>query len=126
MMDDARKLVLRDHARKCLFLPDTEAIDELLDEVNALQARVAELEEWKRDVEDATNASMDERCDMSERHCTCVPLLRTRVRELEGALRPFADQMRGQPPGMMQYLVAPISAFENAARVLGDSKEDKP
>lgn len=41
---------------------------------------------WKADVENSIKAAMDEKCDAYERHCTCVPLLRTEVAELKAQL----------------------------------------
>ena len=58
-----------------------------LDETKALQERVRELEDYKADIENATKTATDEECTANEKHCTCVPLLRNRVRELEGLLR---------------------------------------
>ena len=62
------------------FRPQVER--KLLD----LRARLAEAEDWRADVENAMAGAMDERCDLSERHCTCVPLLRAKVAEAEAAL----------------------------------------
>ena len=46
------------------------------DEIKRLQA-------WKADVEDSMKIAAGETCDMSERHCTCVPLLRVEIKRLQ-------------------------------------------
>jgi len=51
-----------------------------------LREENAELREWKADVEDAFHVTMDERCTEDEQHCTCVPHLRRRIKELEAQL----------------------------------------
>lgn len=47
--------------------------------VKELRQRVAELERYKEDVEDAAKAARNESCDMSQKHCSCVPLLRQQL-----------------------------------------------
>lgn len=56
-----------------------------------LERELAQANEWLKDVRDSWKAAMDERCDANEQHCTCVPALRLRVRELE---RELADAKR--------------------------------
>lgn len=48
-----------------------------------LKARVEELEAYKADIENACKMAMDEKCSLDQKHCTCVPLLRLKVRELD-------------------------------------------
>ena len=53
--------------------------------VNLLRKVCDDRDHWQdqmRDVANATEAAMDERCDALERHCTCVPLLRAEVLRL--------------------------------------------
>ena len=65
-------------------------------------ARADAAEERVRDYEDAQRAAMDEACTADEKHCTCVPLLRERVRVLEALLR-----------GKVRFaLVAPIDDWK--------------
>ena len=67
------------HIAKVLtdFCPlSRERFVEAADELEALQ-------KYKRDIENATKGAMDETCG-AEKHCTCVPLLRERIKELEG------------------------------------------
>ena len=62
--------------------------------------QLAELRAYRADIENSTRAAMDERCDASEDHCTCVSLLRARIAALElrderqhqSLLDPMADQ----------------------------------
>lgn len=62
-------------------------------QVTKLAARVAELEasnvekdERLSDFIESYQKVIGEECSPDERHCTCVPSLRTRIAELEGAL----------------------------------------
>lgn len=48
-----------------------------------LLRRYDELENYKEDIEDACKMAMDEVCTADEKHCTCVPLLRLKISELE-------------------------------------------
>ena len=64
--------------RDDLFVPLERAND-----IETLLCQVIEsLRAYKEDVENATFGAMDERCDCDERHCTCVPLLRAKVKRL--------------------------------------------
>ena len=47
---------------------------ELCDEVERLQAELADRDAWHR-------AVMDEQCGQDEKHCACVPLLRREIAE---------------------------------------------
>lgn len=40
-------------------------------------------EDYKADIENACKMAMDEKCTLDQKHCTCVPLLRMKVKELE-------------------------------------------
>ncbi|MEN6423330.1 MAG: hypothetical protein ABFD76_15430 [Smithella sp.] len=44
--------------------------------------KIKALEDYKTDIEESTKLSMTEMCG-DERHCTCVPLLKAKVKELE-------------------------------------------
>jgi len=51
---------------------------------NRLEKRekeLAELREWKADVEDSHKRVMSEQCPTDEQHCTCVPILRAELAE---------------------------------------------
>ncbi|MHC4264348.1 MAG: hypothetical protein ACYSUK_00225 [Planctomycetota bacterium] len=62
------------------------AIAHLQAEIERLQADNEHLRTKLDDIKNATKASMDETCDLSERHCTCVPLLRREIKHLRVAL----------------------------------------
>ncbi len=55
-----------------------------------LLERIAELEEWKADVENSYRITMDEKCTADEKHCTCVPILKQRIAKLE-SWRPASE-----------------------------------
>lgn len=50
-----------------------------------------QLESELDDLRNAMAGAMDETCGASEKHCTCVPLLRARIKELESKLPVTAD-----------------------------------
>lgn len=58
---------------------------------DCLYETAKELRAWKQQVEDAIKAAMDETCDANERHCTCVPLLRSEVRRLREQPNKLSD-----------------------------------
>jgi predicted RNase H-like nuclease (RuvC/YqgF family) len=58
-------------------------IERLNNDNERLQTEVA-------DIKNATKAALDERCDLYERHCTCVPLLRRKVDLLRAAIDNWA------------------------------------
>ena len=67
---------------------------QVFDEMAALEPEIASvtkerdaLKDRLDDIHDAAMAAMDERCDMSERHCSCVPLLRAECKRLREALQ---------------------------------------
>ena len=51
-----------------------------------LEAEVRELRAYKAGIEATFRRVMDEKCPADEVHCTCVPILRNRIRELETCL----------------------------------------
>jgi uncharacterized coiled-coil protein SlyX len=59
---------------------DCKATHKCLNETMMLNT---ELEEYKSDIEETTKIVMSEKCADDEVHCTCVPVLRQKVRELE-------------------------------------------
>jgi len=44
------------------------------------------LKDWKEDVLDQMKTTMDEECGKDEKHCTCVPLLRHQVKEMQSSV----------------------------------------
>ncbi len=70
---------------------------------------IEELNAWKEDMEDSTRAAMSERCDASERHCTCVPLLRAEVKRLQAVTVPL-DALR-EPEGATVTIICDNPEF---------------
>jgi chromosome segregation ATPase len=71
-------------------------------EIDCLRAQLA-------DIDNATKAAMDERCDAYDKHCSCVPLLRAEVKRLTNLLDRFRAEVRMYcRPGMVQYDVFPV------------------
>ena len=62
-------------------------------EIMHLRGLVEELEAYKADIENSTKMALDESCTADEKHCTCVPLLRKRVAELEAVVERIRDQV---------------------------------
>ena len=56
------------------------------------QSELESLRTYKEDMENAIKGAMDEKCDLYEMHCTCVPVLRARIRQLELELNRQANQ----------------------------------
>ena len=48
-----------------------------------LRSELEQLRNYKAQMDEAMKFIMDEQCSASEKHCTCVPVLRQRVKELE-------------------------------------------
>lgn len=61
----------------------------LREQRSALEMERDELKERLADWENDVKAAMDERCDLYEKHCTCVPALRREVKRLQEALGKF-------------------------------------
>lgn len=61
--------------------------------VRALCDRADNLEASLDDIRNAMRGAMDETCGLNEKHCTCVPMLRARIAELEAKLPTTADGM---------------------------------
>ena len=72
-------------------------------------------------------AAMDERCDATERHCTCVPLLREKVRGLEGDL----ERLRAEEKAVLAALCGrgndPQSASVNEmlAKIISEQVDEQ-
>ena len=66
---------------------------ECRERIAELEGEVARMQGQLDQIADATTAAMDERCDASERHCTCVPLLRVKVEGLRTQLRTLANEV---------------------------------
>jgi len=61
-----------------------QTIRKLMADIKQAGARVKELEDYYARV-------INEPCPMDQKHCTCVPALRMRIDELEGAIRKHKD-----------------------------------
>lgn len=59
--------------------------------LDRIKAENEQLKEELADIEDATKGAMDEKCDLDERHCTCVPLLRAEVKQLRAIVEPLEE-----------------------------------
>jgi hypothetical protein len=60
--------------------------------VPELEYELQELRAFKEQINGIATAIMSESCDASERHCTCVPVLRNRVSELEREIERRKDE----------------------------------
>lgn len=75
-------------------------------QIATLTARVEELEDFKADMENSFKMIMDESCSGDQVHCTCVPVLREKVKELEQANDKLArvdDRLRQDGDGSWAY-----------------------
>ena len=77
LQDAILRLKLLSHSGNSV---DTEAIARILMELDCYR--------------DATIAAMDESCDANEKHCTCVPILRQKVKELEDQLSQQSEEIQ--------------------------------
>ena len=60
-------------------------LEALQRDLAARDATIAEMRERVKDYEDDYAAVVDEPCAPDEKHCTCVPILRRRIKELTAA-----------------------------------------
>lgn len=65
------------------FLVAVDKAIALQKENQELRSRIAELEAAVESENETFRRIMDEKCPTDERHCTCVPLLRSRIVEME-------------------------------------------
>lgn len=63
-------------------------------EVAAVEAENERLRAFQSDIENATRGACDERCDCNERHCSCVPLLRSALQRARELLRESVQECR--------------------------------
>lgn len=75
--DDLHLIQLQE---RCLQAADR--IESDAETIAALRSELADLRQWKADVEAAHRQVMDERCPSDEQHCTCVPILRREIADL--------------------------------------------
>ena len=70
----------------------TKTIQSAIDEETIhLKQRITELKEEIDDANETYRMVIEEKCPTDEVHCTCVPHLRRRIKELETVLEPFAE-----------------------------------
>lgn len=77
-----------------------------------LEARVRELEAWKRDTEESWRITLEDRGAHDEMHCSCVPVLRERVRELEEWQRQMVEKASAKSLNGYRELAAKCAALE--------------
>jgi len=72
---------------------ETKALGtELYNRLEKREKELAELREWKADVEDSHKRVMSEQCPTDEQHCTCVPILRAELAEVKEALASWQNE----------------------------------
>lgn len=69
---------LEERLKGWLDIPDEQYIKNI-----SLNLRVKKLEAYKDDMDNAYKMTMDEKCTLNEMHCTCVPHLKMKIKELE-------------------------------------------
>jgi len=79
-------------------------IDEWFQRSKKNAALVDELEDRIKQYDDNYKATMDEKCSGDQLHCTCVPVLKVRIAELEERLR---DQTK-QTQRAAEYYIADV------------------
>lgn len=76
-----------------------------------LTAERDDLKDWKEDVLDQMRTTMDEECGKDEKHCTCVPLLRHQVKEMQSSVNlatGMCDEViaeRDEAVGLLKWVV---------------------
>lgn len=67
---------------------------QLIEENQKLQREILELQEYKQEIEDSFKTIMDERGPNDEVHCTCVPFLKIKIRELENEIEGWKNKWK--------------------------------
>ncbi len=62
--------------------------------MNGGRKRIKELEEELKDIKESYDIVINEKTCDDEKHCTCVPFLRTRIKELEDKVKMYENQIR--------------------------------
>ncbi len=78
--------------------PVGEAWNVVLSEIEQLCKKVDQLSDELKSINEAADICMDEACTADEVHCTCVPLLRTRVQQLQQVLYAARQFVALTPP----------------------------
>jgi len=76
------ELLKKTRARHCSCGEMREIENELLTRFASPEEKIKDLSAYKEDIENATKGAMDETC-VTEKHCSCVPLLRAKIKGLE-------------------------------------------
>lgn len=95
-----------------------------------LELRIKELEEYKADIEEETRMVMSEKCADDEVHCTCVPVLRQKIAELEKEVNNWKEFAAHESRNKDYY----IALLDKIAETFGErsyisddgSKQDTP
>ena len=58
--------------------------------VREIETLKAQLNDWESGVKSA----LDEKCNLEEKHCTCVPALRMEIKKLEKEIKQMAPKLR--------------------------------
>lgn len=92
LLQEEDVVLYADHEAEIAFLTKyySDKHTDYLTECKALHERIKELEAYIADMDNAYEMTMDERCTVDEKHCTCVPFLKQRIKELEVVLRKIA------------------------------------
>ncbi len=80
--------------------------------------RIKELEAKVKDYEDSYRIVMEEKCSGDEIHCTCVPSLRRRIKELELHYKINSDENKQWE----EYLKAKVEKLRGALQMIASTK----
>ena len=84
-----------------------ELVDKFSDNIcddtlhSEILTRHADLQAYKADIENAIKGAMDD--NPNEKHCSCVPLLKVKIKQLEEKVRVLEAENKGLISGQHQY-----------------------
>lgn len=118
---------LRDIFEKDDIIPQLcNLVDEQDQTIAALRSELADLRQWKSDVEESHRQVMDERCPSDEQHCTCVPILRREIAELNDSITGCTNMIQELHDDIDirdKQLARYREGFGLALKVMGDCEE---